>query len=203
MANLVTLSRLLLLWLVVALVYFATPPGQLLAVVLLILVFVTDGIDGYIARRTGTESLFGALFDIAADRIVELSLWIVLVDLDLVPLWVPLLFITRGVLVDAIRDNGVQAQHTQPFQLMQTPVGRWLVAGRFMRGFYAVIKAIAFCWMILMLPLPVLWPDLWNDWSAVLMFVGLTFVYLSTLLCVLRGAPVIIEFLLWQGRGRG
>ena len=88
MANAITLSRLLLLWLVVLLAVAAPPAWQLLNVPLLILVFVSDGLDGYVARALQQTSLFGALFDIAADRIVELSLWVLLAYLQLIPLWV-------------------------------------------------------------------------------------------------------------------
>ena len=103
MANLITLSRLLLLILVVIIAY--RPPSllQLLNVPLLILVFVTDGLDGYVARRRNETSQFGAMFDIAGDRIVELTMWIVLAHLQLVPIWVPIVFVVRGTIVDAIR----------------------------------------------------------------------------------------------------
>ena len=89
MANAITLCRLLLLWWVIFLAYQATPLWQLLNVPLLILVFASDGLDGYIARKRNETSLFGALFDVAADRIVELSLWVVLAHLALIPVWVP------------------------------------------------------------------------------------------------------------------
>ena len=61
MANLVTLSRLLLLIVVVALSYVPPTPWQLASFFLIILIFVTDGLDGYIARRRHETSLFGAL----------------------------------------------------------------------------------------------------------------------------------------------
>ena len=41
------------------------------------LIFAADGIDGYVARKLNQTSLFGATFDIAADRIIELTMWIV------------------------------------------------------------------------------------------------------------------------------
>ena len=88
MANLITLSRLVLLLVVVALAYRPVSPIQLWIWPVLSLVFISDGLDGWVARRRGEESLFGALFDIAVDRIVELTLWIVLADLDVIPIWI-------------------------------------------------------------------------------------------------------------------
>lgn len=199
MANAITLSRLLLLWLVVLLAVAAPPAWQLLNVPLLILVFISDGLDGYVARTFGETSLFGALFDIAADRIVELSLWVLLAYLQLIPLWVPLVYLTRGILVDAIRASAAEQRHAEPFALMRTRLGRWLVAGRFMRIFYAVLKAVAFCWWMLLLPLPELVPGLWAQWDGPLSAIGLALVYLSVILCLARGAPVVAEFLQHRG----
>lgn len=194
MANLITLSRLLLLILVVFLAYQGASPLQFLNVPLLILVFVTDGLDGYVARRRGEASKFGAMFDIAGDRIVELTMWIVLADLDLIPIWVPLVFVIRGTIVDAIRASQTTGRERSPFAMMETAVGRWLVAGRFMRGFYAVLKATAFCWLLLLYPLPALYPAFWAHWGELLDGIGWLLVYLSVAICLARGLPVIVEF---------
>jgi len=194
MANLITLSRLLLLIAVVVIAYEAPPAWQLVNVPLMIGVFVTDGLDGYVARKRREVSLFGAMFDIAGDRIVELTLWIVLADLDMVPIWVPLVFIGRGVIVDTIRASQASSHRQSPFSMAESPVARWLVAGRFMRIFYAVLKAVAFCWLLLILPLPAVRPDVWTDWGQVMNLVGAVLVYMAVATCLLRGAPVIIEF---------
>jgi CDP-diacylglycerol--glycerol-3-phosphate 3-phosphatidyltransferase len=194
MANLITLSRLLLLIVVVLIAYQPYSWWHIVNVALLILVFVSDGLDGYVARKRGEESVFGAMFDIASDRIAELTMWIVLVDLNVVPVWVPLVFIIRGTIVDTIRANQVTTAHETPFSMLETPLGKWLVAGKFMRAFYAVLKATTFCWLLLIRPLSVLMPAIWSDWSWLLEAIGITLVYLSVLICVIRGLPVIMEF---------
>lgn len=196
MANLVTSSRLLLLILVVWLAYRDPTPWQFANVPLMIVIFITDGLDGYIARKRNESSVFGALYDIAGDRIVELTMWIVAADLDLVPIWVPLVVIVRGVIVDTIRSSESTSQGVVPFALAQSRLAKWLVAGRFMRGFYAVIKAHAFSMLLLILPIPALYPEIWSVYGGYLSGVTSVFVYLSVLLCLLRGAPVIIEFTL-------
>lgn len=194
MANLITLSRLLLLIAVVVLAY--QPPSLLhfVNVGLLIVVFLTDGLDGYVARRRNEVTLFGAMFDIAGDRIVELTMWIVLADLKLVPVWVPLVFVIRGTIVDAIRAGQTSTRRESPFAMMETGVGRWLVAGRFMRIFYSVLKATAFCWLLLIAPIPALWPAFWAQWSQLLQGTGSVLVYLAVAMCLARGLPVIVEF---------
>lgn len=196
MANLITLGRMLLLFVVICMAYQPPSWWQFLTVPLLILVFVSDALDGYVARKRHETSLFGAMFDIASDRVVELSMWVVLAHLQLAPVWVPLVFIVRGSIVDAIRAGEGVAKGTRPFDMMQRPLARWLVAGRFMRAFYAVVKAHAFCWLLLIQPMPAMLPGVWQQWSWLLQGIGSVLVWLSVLLCVARGLPVVVEFLL-------
>jgi CDP-diacylglycerol--glycerol-3-phosphate 3-phosphatidyltransferase len=194
MANLITLSRLLLLIVVVLIAYQPPSYWHVVNIALLILVFVSDGLDGYVARKRKEETVFGAMFDIASDRITELTMWIVLVDLEVVPVWVPLVFIIRGTIVDAIRANQVTTAHDTPFSMLQTPLARWLVASKFMRIFYAALKATTFCWLLLLPPVRVLLPGIWEAWSWLLTGTGMGLVYLSVLTCVIRGLPVVLEF---------
>lgn len=194
MANLMTLSRLVLLLLVVWIAYLPTSAWQYANFVLIIIIFVTDGLDGYIARKRNEETLFGALFDIAGDRIVELTLWIIFADLGLIPIWVPLIFVIRGTVVDTIRSSASQSAGDSPFAMMQTPLGKWLVAGKFMRIFYAVIKAAAFCTLALVLPSGEAIPQIWEVIGIYFSWLALFFVYLSVFLCLARGMPVVAEF---------
>ncbi len=196
MANLITLSRLILLFVVVGIAFGQEQWLQFVSVPLMIVVFVTDGLDGYAARRLGTTSVFGAVFDIAADRIVEMTMWVVLAVLGLVAVWVPLVFIVRGTLVDAIRAGQVSGAQLSPFAMMQSPLGKFLVAGRFMRGFYATVKAHAFCWLLLIQPMDTVMPGFWADWGWLMTGIGHGLVLSSVFLCVVRGLPVIVEFAL-------
>jgi CDP-diacylglycerol--glycerol-3-phosphate 3-phosphatidyltransferase len=197
----ITSFRFALLFLLVAMVYAAPPGWQLLDPVLLIVIIALDGLDGYVARRRGESSLFGSAYDIAVDRVVENIMWIVLADVGLVPVWVALLFITRGVLVDSIRGQAV-ARGMGAFEMMRSRPGRFLVAGRFMRGLYGTVKAAAFSWILLFQPVPALWPERWAAWSADVGVTTAVLVYASAALCVIRGLPVVIEFYLAEGHAR-
>jgi CDP-diacylglycerol--glycerol-3-phosphate 3-phosphatidyltransferase len=198
MANLLTLSRLVLLIVVARLFYVESDVAQLAGFFLIILMFITDALDGYVARKRNESSLFGSLFDIAGDRIVELTLWIVVADNDLVPIWVPLVFITRGVAVDTIRASHAAVSGKTPFGLMHSKLGKFIVAGKFMRIFYAVIKAVAFCGLAALRPLPELLPWFWDIFGAAWTALTYASVYVSVVLCVLRGLPVIVEFVYAQ-----
>lgn len=195
MANTITSARFVLLFFLVAMAYLAPPYWQLFNPFLLIVIIALDGVDGYVARQRGETSLFGSVYDIAVDRVVENVLWIVLADLDLVPVWVAILFITRGVLVDTIRGHGA-AQGKGAFEMMRTRWGRFLVAGRFMRGFYGTIKAVTFAWILLFQPVPELSPALWAQWSATIEAVTRALIYFAVATCLLRGIPVVLEFYL-------
>ncbi len=81
MANLITLIRLILVFVIGAIALYASTSWQLLNVPLVVLNIILDGIDGIIARKRHETSTFGAVFDIAADRIIETTLWLILAEL--------------------------------------------------------------------------------------------------------------------------
>ena len=194
MANLVSLSRILLLLPVVWLMYLPPTAWQFVGFFLIIVIFLTDILDGHLARQTNTASQFGAMFDITADRIVEITLWIVAADIDLVPVWVPLVFVFRGIIVDTIRGEASHTEGVAPFAVMRSEWGKRLVAGRFMRGFYATIKACAFSGLVAIAPLSHTWPGAWEEAGWVWIWLTYVSVYLAVVLCLLRGLPVIVEF---------
>jgi CDP-diacylglycerol--glycerol-3-phosphate 3-phosphatidyltransferase len=193
MANLITGGRFALLFVLVYSAYRAAPDWQLLDAPLLLLIIALDGVDGYVARRRGEASAFGAIFDIAVDRVVENVLWVVLAHLGLVPIWVAIVFITRGCIVDSIRYSAVARGETA-FGMMRSKWGRILVAGRWMRGFYGTLKAATFGWILLMQPMPRLDPERWAAWSKPVDAVTAVLVIASVIVCLVRGAPVVIEF---------
>src|SRR3546814_10608760 len=97
-----------------------------------------------------------------------------------------LVFIIRGTIVDSIRYAAI-AEGKTAFGMMQSPLGRFLVAGRFMRGFYGALKAVTFGWIFLVQPWPRLDPELWAAWSLPIEMVTMTLIYASTAICIIRG----------------
>ncbi len=76
-----------------------------LAFVVFLAAIVTDWLDGWLARRTGTISPFGKIADPIADKILVLGTFIALLrtkDLD-VPLWAVFLMIARELLIGGVR----------------------------------------------------------------------------------------------------
>jgi CDP-diacylglycerol--glycerol-3-phosphate 3-phosphatidyltransferase len=120
---------------------------------------------------------------------------VVLANLDLVPLWVAIVFITRGSLVDSIRYSAIKQGQTA-FGMIRTSWGRFLVSGRFMRGFYGALKAVTFGWILLIQPWPQLDPASWSAWSGYAYFVSAFLIHASVIVCLARGIPVVLEFIL-------
>lgn len=190
LANALTLSRLFFLALSVYLLHLPSFDARLAALFLILFTILIDAIDGVVARRQGESTVLGAVLDIAIDRVVENVYWITFVSLELVPLWVALVIATRGILTDAVRGFAL-AQGFEPFEMMQSTLGRWLVSQRFMRAFYGVVKAITFPALALLDALVV--ADFEVAFLPVLHPLVLFLVGSTVALNLLRGIPVLYE----------
>jgi len=199
-ANMITLIRLILVFVVVAL-FNINFYANLAMLIMTIIIIAMDWADGYVARKQGTTSDFGALFDIAGDRVVENVLWIYFAVVHLVPFWVPMIVIGRGFVTDLIRSMAF-AQGKTPFGKKTMMDSRWakaLVSSRISRAVYAVSKVVAFCYLAGILTLnsaisefSISIPD---GIMKALMIIGAVIVYVTIAMCVVRGFPVI-----WDGR---
>lgn len=195
MANLITLFRLLLVFAISAIALYASAQWQLLNVPLIIINILLDGLDGIVARLRREASVFGAVFDIAADRIIEFTLWMVLAELGVISVWVTIILVTRGILIDALRKPHTLSGKA-PFSIMRTHMGKFLVASRVMRFGIGLLKLLTFSWLFFLLPVPDLWPQLLIDNYALFGFISDTLVYATVAVCLARGIPVVLEALL-------
>lgn len=199
MANLITIGRLGLLFITIGLIYTRSYPLVALMAVVIALVFISDALDGFVARRRGAESNFGAILDIAGDRVVENALWIVFAHLGLIGVWAPLLVMTRGFFVDTMR--GIGYQHGKSAfgedTMARTPITRFLTASRFMRAYYGAAKGIAFVFLTALFAARLPGAD-GTAYAAVMeslpmLIFGWFMVYSSLALTVIRGVPVLID----------
>ena len=149
MANLITIGRLVMLFVVIALIYFGNVTVITFCMPAIAIVIALDGLDGWVARRKQSTSQFGAVFDIAGDRIVENSLWVIFAHLQLIPVWIPLMVLTRSFIVDGLRSMSY-AEGMTAFgekNMMRSEFTRWLTAGRFMRSLFGYAKAFGFVFL--------------------------------------------------------
>lgn len=193
LANTITLARFPLLVVIVLLFFFGGVPARVVAVPLVLLLIVMDAVDGIVARQRQEETLLGSVLDIAADRAVEIILWVVYAYLALIPLVIPLTVIIRGSLTDSIREAGYnrgQSAHA----LMTSNWGRWLVAGRPMRAAYGIVKAVAFVLLAATLALQ----SMASAWVALAWAVAQGLSWVALVLCIVRGVPVLFEARAWD-----
>lgn len=211
MANLITLARVVLLFITIGFIYLGQPgngqPGDalvlLIATFLTLIVFLGDAFDGIIARARGEVNEFGAVVDIAGDRIVENAYWVVFAHLGLVSVWFPLVQIARSFTVDALRSLAL-AQGKTAFgekTMMESKFGIWLAASRFHRGLYGSAKVITFLWLLLQMALSVQvarypdWAQNYGNALHIMQAVGIVLAVITISYSLLRGAVVV-----WDSR---
>ncbi len=106
--NVLTLSRLGLAALMMALMSMPGVPGAMtVALGLFIVGGVTDFLDGYLARTRYGVTAFGQLMDPLTDKVLVCAAFVAFIELGLVPAWMVLLIITREFLVTGLRLLGV------------------------------------------------------------------------------------------------
>ncbi len=188
MANFVTIFRVFLMFIGVYLfvVFTDSSTAGIWALVLTILAFSLDGLDGYLARKLNEQSKLGALLDIMSDRIVENTYWVVFAYMDLLPLWFPLVALTRGFITDTIRSAAMEKGLT-PFGMQRNPICKWITGSKFMRITYAVAKVLAFI-VIIASQVPCL-----EAYSGPMYRLGYWLAIIAIVLCVVRGLPVVLE----------
>jgi CDP-diacylglycerol--glycerol-3-phosphate 3-phosphatidyltransferase len=107
--NLVTLSRIVLIPLIIGLYYLppewvALDRKNTIACAIFILAAVTDWLDGYLARKLNQMSAFGAFLDPVADKLVVVGALIVLLQLERVEPLVGFIIIGREIAISALRE---------------------------------------------------------------------------------------------------
>ncbi len=162
------------------------------AVVLTVVVIAMDGLDGFLARRAGVADELGAVLDITGDRIVEHLFWIYFAVAGVIPVWVPLVIVTRSFAVDTVRGMALARGKTAfgSKTMMRTPVSRFLVSSRFMRTLYAVAKVAAFVLLGAVIAM-----DKGAGASRALELTALGVALVTVAVNLLRGLPV-----LWDSR---
>lgn len=128
--NSITLIRILsipvLIWILSS--HFSSVPGEkeILASAIFIAAAMTDGIDGYLARKRDQITTIGILLDPLADKLLIAAAFVVLVQLspELVPAWVAIIVIGREFLVSGLRSIAasegftIEASHLGKFKMV-------------------------------------------------------------------------------------
>ena len=101
--NVLTLLRILAVPVIVVALLGETPNGDALAAGVFALAALTDGLDGYIARRRRDVTTFGKLMDPLADKVLIIAALVSLVSLSRLAAWVAMVIIARELAVTGLR----------------------------------------------------------------------------------------------------
>ena len=103
LANKLTVLRILLIPVFMAFVLVGVPQGNLFAAVIFIIAAITDGLDGYVARKRKEITNLGKLLDPLADKLLVTAALICLVQIGRIPSWIAVVIIGREFLVTGLR----------------------------------------------------------------------------------------------------
>lgn len=190
LANFITMFRVFLCFIVVALLISGSEGSYWAAFVLTAIVIWFDGLDGYVARKFNQATKFGSVLDILCDRIVENIYWITFACLGWLHMIIPIIVVTRGIVTDGLRSLALEQGYTAfgSSTMMQSKIGKFIVASNFCRFTYAITKALAFAFLIL--------ANLPGGESSISgHFTGFAYAcaYIAVVFCVVRGIPVVLE----------
>jgi len=172
LANLLTLSRILLIPVFVVLFIEPTPDRSLAAALVFIVAAVTDLLDGYVARRTGQVTRLGKLLDPIADKLLVLSGLILLVQFDRVAALIAILIIAREVAVTGIRAIAA----SEGIVLAAETIGKWKM----------VMQVVAIVLLILEGSFALIGPPLH--------LLGTGLLYVALLLGLVSGGQYLVSF---------
>ena len=77
--------------------------NYIIAGVLFIIASVTDFLDGYLARKNNQVTDLGKMLDAIADKVLVNPVLIVLACNGFIPVIIPVIYVTRDIIVDAIK----------------------------------------------------------------------------------------------------
>jgi CDP-diacylglycerol---glycerol-3-phosphate 3-phosphatidyltransferase len=187
--NLLTLSRIPIIFGVVALLYFPMTGASTMAFVLFVIGAITDWADGYVARKQGLVSNFGKLMDALTDKVFMVGLFITMVVLGELPglwsLFLLLLILSREFLITGLR-------------LVAASSGIILAAEK--SGKHKTVSQIVSAILLLLAiairkDFPTLFPEIFGySFDAILHWAGVLFFVLAAVLTVTSGTVYMIKY---------
>ena len=158
--NSITMSRIVMIPL---LLWILSPhfPGhthgeqEILASVLFVLASITDGLDGYLARKRGQITTIGMLLDPIADKIMVTSALVAMVAYNpqVVKVWIAVVIIGREFLVSGLRSIA----SSEGFTIQASDLGKLKTVIQIVCVVSAILAHGWEQWQIGLLIVPVRW----------------------------------------------
>ena len=102
-ANKITLLRVVLVPLFMALFLCESALCRILALAVFIIASITDAVDGYIARNYNQVTNFGKFVDPLADKMLTTAAFVILVSYGRMSVWALMIVLAREFMVSGIR----------------------------------------------------------------------------------------------------
>ena len=174
--NYITLTRVaaipLLIWILCS-PRFSDSNGEreILASTVFILASITDGIDGYLARKRGQITTMGMLLDPLADKLLIAAAFVTLVQFNpvLVPAWMAVVIIGREFLVSGLRSIAA----SEGFTIQASELGKFKMLVQIIS---VVAVILARRWHEWPLGSVYIFPVYWIAWIAIWFMVLLSLV---------------------------
>src|ERR671925_573679 len=155
--NSITLTRIfsipLLIW-ILSTNRFHSVDGEkeLLASALFLAASITDGIDGYLARKRGQITTMGMLLDPLADKLMITAAFITLVQFNpaIVPAWIAVVIIGREFLVSGLRSIAA----SEGFTIEASDLGKFKMVVQIVSVIAAILEHHWQWWSLARLRLP-------------------------------------------------
>lgn len=192
LANAITLLRVLLTFFVIALFqrhfFFDVVLLGTIAVI-----FALDAVDGYIARKQNQTSDVGAMLDVVGDRIIENSFWFYFAFHRMIPLWMPIVVLSRGILTDNVKRFAMHQKKTTLAANTGTlsTWTRYFTNSRVSRGIYGCAKAVTFLYLGSVMLLKQ--ANFQVGCIHHLERLGVVLSIVTVAMCLIRGLPVVVD----------
>src|SRR5271170_3884814 len=147
----------LLIWMLSSFYPFRSVHGEqeIVASVLFVLASITDGVDGYLARKRGQITTMGMLLDPLADKVMVTSAIIALVayNPDIVKVWIAVVIISREFLISGLRSIAA----SEGFTIQASDLGKLKTVIQIISVVSAILAHHWDRWQFGLLVVPVRW----------------------------------------------
>ncbi len=101
--NGLTILRIMAIPIIVLLLFYPGKIASFFASIIFLFAAITDGLDGYIARRQNIVTTLGKFLDPLADKLLVITSLIMLIHLGRVPAWIVAIIAGREMAVTGLR----------------------------------------------------------------------------------------------------
>ncbi len=148
-ANIITLIRVLVAPLFVYTFIYSTQGSNIalmlwLSFAILLIIELSDAFDGHVARTFNQVSDFGKLFDPFADSLSRLTIFVSFLVVQMIPVWMFLVFLYRDLFVAALRllclknNRVVAARLSGKLKAIFQAIGSFVVLGVLFAKYYEI-----------------------------------------------------------------